>query len=208
MVFEALELIRSELEAYIKPLANLTTVKLGNIGAVAGTQANAVMIGLVNIEEESALKNTSPYQRNAITGNFDIQHPPVFMNLYVLISANYSGIDDYETAVKMLSRIVQCFQRKNQFTIANTPSATSLNDSGPAAPAIDPRAMLMRVVVDFYSLSFEKLNQLWGTLGGKQVPSVLYKIRIVEEQAEGQIGAGPPIQAIEGRIKSINATPN
>ena len=60
MVFEALELLRSELEAYLKPFADPITVRLGNIATVAGTQANAVLITLVNLEEESTLKNIDP----------------------------------------------------------------------------------------------------------------------------------------------------
>ncbi|GAB4012186.1 hypothetical protein GCM10028808_27540 [Spirosoma migulaei] len=207
MVFEALELIRSELEAYLKPLVDPITVKLGNIATVAGTQANSILITLVNIEEEATLKNSSSYQRNA-AGGFDIQNPPVFLNLYVLISANHINIDDYESALKMLSWIIQCFQKKNQYTLANTPAATALNDAGPGASPIDPRVMLLCIVADFYSLSFERLNQLWGTLGGKQVPAVMYKIRVVEEQAGGQLGAGPAIQGIEGRVKRTTSTPN
>ena len=194
MVYEALELIRSELETYVKPLADGITVNLGSIATVAGTQANTVLIGLVHLEEESTLKNTSPYQRNSITGGFDVRNPPVFLNLYVLISANYAGSGDYETALKLLSRTIQCFQQKNQFTIANTLTDKTFDD---------PQALMLRMSVELYSLSFEKLNQLWGTLGGKQVPSVVYKVRVVEEQAEGQLGAGTQILSIEGIRKPI-----
>ncbi|RCR69471.1 DUF4255 domain-containing protein [Larkinella punicea] len=194
MVYEALELIRSELETYVKPLADGITVNLGSIAAVAGTQANTILIGLVHLEEEATLKNTSPYQRNSTTGGFDVRNPPVFLNLYVLISANYAGSGDYETALKLLSRTVQCFQQKNQFTIANTLTDKIFDDA---------QALMLRMTVELYSLSFEKLNQLWGTLGGKQVPSVVYKVRVVEEQAEGQLGAGTQILSIEGIRKPI-----
>ena len=34
-------------------------------------------------------------------------------------------------------------------------------------------------VVDLFSLNFEQVNHLWSTLGGKYMPSVLYKIRQV-----------------------------
>lgn len=193
MIFEAMELLRSELKAYIRSFSSTASVELGSIASVAGSQSDKVLLSLVNVEEEAALKNIPPYKRNQ-TGGFDTQNPPVFLNLYVLICANFTDDTTYETALKLLSRTVQCFQRKNTFTLANTPAATTVADFEAAS---------LRLTLELYGLTFEKMNQLWGTLGGKQVPFVLYKARVVEEQAEGVTGSGPPIRAIEGRGEVI-----
>lgn len=189
MIFEALELLRSELDTYVKPfLGNTSVVQFGSPATTS--EPGKILIGLVNTEEEHALKNGSPYQRNAM-GGFDLVNPPVFLNLYVLVCATYSTSETYTTALKSLGRAVQCFQQKNVFSLANSPNATGL---------LDPQAVGLRVSVELCSLSFERMNQLWGTLGGKQVPFVLYKVRVVEEQAQEPVGSGSAIMTIEGNI--------
>jgi hypothetical protein len=30
-----------------------------------------------------------------------------------------------------------------------------------------------------YTLTFEQINHLWGSLGGRQIPFVMYKVRMV-----------------------------
>lgn len=194
MIFEALELLRTELAAYLAPRnATAVDVALGSIASVAGTQTDQVLLSLVNVEEETTLKNSSPYQRNA-TGGFDLVNPPVFLNLFVLVAANFNDNATYATALKRLAWVVQCFQQKSDFTAANTPAAT-LTDAA--------AAVRLQVSLDLYSLSFEKLNQLWGTLGGKQVPCVLYKARVVEEQADSRLNSGPEIRRVEGRLDKL-----
>ena len=199
MIYEALELIRAELAAYLAPPRDASTVDvaLGSIASAAGTQTDQLLISLVSVEEETALKNSSPYQRNA-AGGFDLVQPPVFLNLFVLIGANFNDNITYGTALKRLAWTVQCFQRKSEFTAANTPTAT-ISDAA--------TAVRLRLSLDLYSLSFEKLNQLWGTLGGKQVPFVLYKVRVVEEQADDQFGTGPEIMRVEGRMNTQELQP-
>ena len=182
MIFESLELVRAELEGYLKArAADSVRVELGSIATSAGTDGDQVLISLVNVEEEAALRNSTPYQRNA-TGGFNLVNPPVFLNLYLLVAANFRD-GTYGTALKRLAWVVQCFQRKNEL------SATSL-----------------RLTLDLYSLSFEKISQIWGTLGGKQIPFVLYKARVVEEQAAGKMGEAAQITSIERRA-SVLAPP-
>jgi hypothetical protein len=37
-----------------------------------------------------------------------------------------------------------------------------------------------RFTVELYTPTFEELNFIWGTLGGKQYPSALYKLSLIE----------------------------
>ena len=198
MIFEAIELMRAELQAYILPFSAGMFVEIGSIANVAGNQHDKILVSLVNVEEETALRNVPPpFQRNA-AGNLEIKQPPVFLNLYVIICVNYSTESNYATALQWLGRVVQCFQRKSFHTVANTPEAMN----------ISAEAANLRVTTELYSLTFEKLNQLWGTLGGKQVPSVVYKVRVVEEEAETQLSEGSAILRIEGRVAPVLTNPN
>lgn len=186
MIFEALQLLRAELAAYLAAPGRDTQVQV-ELGSPANSP-DQVLLSLVNVEEETTLRNSSPYQRNP-TGGYDLVNPPVFLNLYVLISAGgQDSSTTYATALKRLAWVVQCFQQKHVLSPAT--------QSGFSA---DPSTARLRLSLDLYSLSFEKLSQLWGTLGGKQQPCVLYKVRVVEEQGEGQLGYGPEITLIERR---------
>ena len=37
-----------------------------------------------------------------------------------------------------------------------------------------------KLIFDLYSPTMEEVNHLWGTLGGKQYPFVLYTLRLLE----------------------------
>jgi hypothetical protein len=52
-------------------------------------------------------------------------------------------------------------------------------------------------------MSFEQVNHLWSILGGKYLPSVLYKIRQITLDEEATIAGGGIITEIElnGRTK-------
>ena len=66
-----------------------------------------VVLSLVNIEEEKRLKNTPPYKKQ--NGEVEFINPPVYVNLYLLFSANF---DNYNNALIRLSRVIEFFQGK------------------------------------------------------------------------------------------------
>lgn len=133
-------------------------------------QLNAYMT-LVNVEEDRIRKSQENYVKSD-TGVM-YKNPQVFLNLYVLFSVN---LGTYTEALRRLSLIIQFFQNKNVFDTLNSPS-------------LDPQ--IDKLIVDLFSMSFEQLNHLWGILGGKYLPSVLYKIRQVtvdENALQGESG--------------------
>jgi hypothetical protein len=178
MIDSAFKLLEDQLDTYIKSMKRPdepmgeADVMIGNIAAVdapaeAGTNLNnKIILSLVNVEEEAALKNGKSYHRT-LNNSFNYVNQPVFLNLYMLATAFY---DDYGTALTRLSDVIRFFQGKNDFSIRNSPTQAA------ASQAIDEDIQLY---LDLFSMSFEQLNHLWGSLGGKQWPSVLYKIRLV-----------------------------
>jgi len=50
--------------------------------------------------------------------------------------------------------------------------------------------------LDLFSLTFEQINHLWGSLGGKQVPFVLYRARLLSLTAKEIKETGAPITDI------------
>ncbi|MDR9899779.1 DUF4255 domain-containing protein [Aetokthonos hydrillicola Thurmond2011] len=137
-----------------------------------------VVMSLVNLQEEATLKNASHYRMD--NGRTVYQNPPVYLNLFILFSSLHN---QYETALRLLSRVVEFFQSQQEISFTSTPG------NGTISPDL-------RVIPDLYSLSFEQLNQLWGSLGGKQVPFVMYRARVVVIDAQKQQGESEVISGI------------
>ena len=166
------ELNRFEFDNPIDPdieLGNVARLDLETGAASAGNQRK-VLLTLVNIEEEKTLRNDPFYLRKTdpVKGDQIIKrNATLHLNLYVLISC----ADDYPKALGRLDKVIRYLQGKNVFTAATA-------DPGDNYPeAVD------KIILDLFSLNFEQINHLWSILGGKYVPSVLYKMRLLPVQA-------------------------
>lgn len=209
MIGVALKLLRDELSNYVfqnkRPddLITRDDIILHNItlmdGESQGDLSNKVVITLVNTEEESTLKNGSHVSRT--TNGIKYVEPPVFLNLYILISSTLGQDlqDAYEFALHRLSLVIQFFQAKKSFTIKNSPFTTISND----ANISDENKEELKLNVELYTLTFEQINHLWGSLGGKQVPFSMYKIRLIKiQQNTGEVA--PVIEELENNSTVIN----
>ncbi len=202
MITEAAVLIRDEVRNYlmqVNAVPRNADVVLGNIASLENEAAlsDKVIISLVNVEEESALKNNRNWSHNPITGGIETAHPPVHLNLYLLFTATHpQNIGDdgaYQNALSRIGAIIEFFQSKKIFTFQNSPAFQPRNFSERVLNEI-------RLVPELYTLTFEQINHLWGSLGGKQSPFVMYKIRLVKIQ--GRITAEAPlIESVESDVR-------
>jgi hypothetical protein len=186
MLSHALTIVMNELETHLTETygapAVVPQVVLGNIaegvaGAAGGTVPREILaVSIVNIREEKTLKNVPAYQRNDATLRVVYQNPPVFLNFHVLTVATHTG---YSNALLVLSRAIKFFQFTNVFD-QNSVSPGSLTKNAPNNPL--DRLQAFRLIFDIYSPTLEEVNHLWGTLGGKQYPFVLYTLRLLEFQ--------------------------
>jgi hypothetical protein len=190
MIFDAMKLVQSALQQYIleveqSPNASSEIVILDNIAMaeeLGGSRDNLnerVVMSLVNLQEEVTLKN-EPYHRLE-NGRTVYRNPPIQLNLFILFSVLHR--EQYETALKRLSRVIEFFQWKKELSFSTTPSSTNISHD-------------VQIFPDLYSLTFEQLNYLWGSLGGKQIPFVLYRIRLVAIEAEKRLAESEPITSI------------
>lgn len=195
MISKALSLIISQLNQFIPPLAGANEVVLGNIALNEAPDQNdirnKVVLSLVNMEEESTLKNTPFQHKNP--GGVRYLYPTVYLNLYVLFTANYP--QDYDTALIRLSSVVRFFQSRKSFDI---------NSTQPLPGRLDfenPEDVDLYITLDLYSMTFEQVNHLWGSLGGKQMPFVMYKLRLVKLQDHKVFKERPLIEEIHTNAK-------
>ncbi len=163
--------------------------------------ANHLVVSLVNIEEESTLKNGQPFVRNPATNGSETFSPPVFLNLYLLFSATVpekATDDEYQRALHRIGSVIELFQSKKTFTLQNTPSFQK-------TAALSAVALTdLRLHPELYTLTFEQINHLWGSLGGKQSPFVMYKVRLVKIQSSAT-REGPTVETIMSDAREKNA---
>ncbi|MCC7526848.1 MAG: DUF4255 domain-containing protein, partial [Chitinophagaceae bacterium] len=153
-----------------------------------------IVFTLVNIEEESTLKN-APFVKKGFTGTGLYENPPVFLNLYLLITACNKSADNnsYTDALERLSLVIAFFQSKNTFTAGSSVS-------GDTSFFTSEDILQMTIRHEMYTLSFEQVNHLWGTLGGKQMPFVMYKLRLIAITTRKIVREVPLIEEIETNL--------
>jgi len=182
VIDQALDFLRVQIDNYLRmkldPLVSTPFIQLANIAwhdsetaTGAAGDASDAFISLVNIEEDRVSKS----QENFVRGNNTIiyKNPKVYLNLYLLFSVNMSS---YTESLKRLSYIIQFFQYRNVFTPVSSPT---LPDG------------IEQLIFDLYTLTFQDLNNLWGVMGSKYLPSAIYKMRLIsisEEFVQGQAG--------------------
>lgn len=198
MIEEAILLLRDELQSYINNHDASVNVIVDNIGLIetsrGDTLTNNIVITLVNIEEESTLKN-QPALKRPIINNAVYKNPPVFLNLYVLFTSNYAGTD-YPLALKRLSYVIRFLQSKNVF-------ATSSSVTGSGIDLSDDDIIALKFTMELYTLTFEQINHLWGSLGGRQVPFAMYKLRLVAISEHAVLREVPVIEEVETTAKVV-----
>src|SRR5262245_35208146 len=116
MIMEASLLLRDEVRRYFEQLGlRGADVILGNV-ALADEEVELqgrVLLTLVNIEEESTLKNGSRFIRNTFQNSIEAVAPAVYLNLYVLFSASLpknAFEESYKQALRRISAVVELFQ--------------------------------------------------------------------------------------------------
>ncbi|MEI6651148.1 MAG: DUF4255 domain-containing protein [Chlorobiaceae bacterium] len=154
-----------------------TVAKLGNLAdgfSNGGILRKDLYFSVVNIKEEKALKNIPNYVRNDVTFKALYENPPLFLNFQILVTAPH---ETYSLGLSLLSRVIRFFQYKNVFTQDNVDPASIVTNS--PTNSLD-HLESFKLIFDLYSASMEEVNHLWGTLGGKQYPFVLYWMRMLD----------------------------
>lgn len=185
MIAHALTIVMNELNKHLadtssKPGLNPPKAELGNLAEGFATSAGSggvsrdmLYLSVVNIKEEKTLKNQPNYTRNDAALKAIYENPPIFLNFLILLTATHTN---YTNALTVLSKAIRFFQFRNVFTQDNV-APESIEGT-----TIDPFDQLesFKLIFDLYSPSMEEINHLWGTLGGKQYPFVLYMLRMLD----------------------------
>ncbi len=202
MIDTAISMLQKELENYLSPIDPSATVVVDNVGFLETTNgdklSNSIIITVVNVEEESALKNQQAFKSYPALGSAVYENPAVYLNLYVLFTCNYWG-DKYIYALQRISYVVKFLQGKNTFSYGTA----SYQDAGSSEFSDDPELVSLRFTMEIYTLTFEQLNHLWGSLGGRQIPFVMYKLRLIALTDRKVLRNVPLIREIDTDITQL-----
>lgn len=163
MIDQALLIITEELNQFLRLRFDLNEDKviLGPLidqdGKIATQDENKIIFTLVDIAEETLLKNNVGRK---FTGN----RPDLFLNLKVLFSAYFNSLN-YTDSLKYLTAVIAFFHAKPVFNLSNSPSLVSTG--------------IEKLNFDIFHQDSNAKNNLWATLGAKYMPSVVYKIRML-----------------------------
>jgi len=188
IIYNALSFLRSQLNGYLKfqlgdEYADTVFVSnpVSHDGTPVASTADKVIMTLVNVEEERIGRIQSP-QIKTINGKEVKVSPEIKLNLFVLIIANRNN---YEESLKFISHVITFFQSKHVFDVQNSPGLDS---------------DIKKLVLELSTVSFEQLNNLWGAMGAKYLPSVLYKIRMLTIQSDKVIESPENITGVTSQM--------
>ena len=193
MLYETLNFLKKEYNNYIRIKTHSDPVYplvLGNIAQHETSKNNEIgenslndglILSIINIEEEHAGKNMNNLVRSK--NQVLYKNPAIHLNLYLLFSAN---INNYNEALKQLSWVIKFFQAQHVFSHQNSPS-------------LPPELNIL--YFKLHPINFEQAFNFWGALGGKYIPSVLYKVRMLTVDQE-------VIKGDTSLIKEVVVSPN
>jgi hypothetical protein len=124
-------------------------------------------------------------------GRIAVGHAPVHLNVSLMLASNFDP-DNYLESLKILSHAVQFFQANPVFDRLN-------------APEMDHS--LRQLTLEIQNLETDASSQLWGTLGGRYLPSVLYRMRTIPIDAGAMVAEDLAITGASARAEPERAAP-
>ncbi len=169
MIDIALTYIRDILNEHFKNEFTISENKvvLSNIvkpdGSSAQNVEGKVVLFLISMEEESALKNNSSRYTNQSEGLFGHKSPTLHLNMNLLFCSNFDS-NVYAEGLSYLSSLIRFFQINRKITI------DQLGSSNPNTKSLS---------FELIQLDYAQLSHLWSAIGSKLMPSVLYKVGLL-----------------------------
>ncbi len=196
MIYETLQILKEQLENYFSEVGLGKIIILENIALWESGSDDAskidgkVVMSLLKLEEETTLRNTPHF--TVKDSKTEYKNPPVHLNLFLLVSAN---CETYDKSLRSISRVIEFFQGKKVFTSGNT----VYDRTNVAFDVLDH----FKFNIELYTPTFEELNNVWGTLGGRQLPSVIYKVQLIQVERDKKLASSEVIKHIGGTLNDL-----
>jgi Pvc16 N-terminal domain len=194
MIGNVLAHVSAELNAFIcrhlgigpeNPKVVLSTI-VNPDGSIAAREENVILVGLVDVRQESA----SPYVVQATYQtpdglNYKSTASSLQVNLYVLFVSYFQG-NMAKESLNYLTFVLRFFQTKSVFNHHNTPGLP---------PGVDKLEFTLE------TMDFQQKGYMWGLLGIKYMPFLLYKARLLSVIDNEPEFFTPPIVTTETEVQ-------
>lgn len=188
MLDSVLGFFAAEINGYLQARTGIT----GNVVTVSGlvdetgkyaVEDDRVAISIINLQQETTYKDPLPEFKYS-NGRHAVLEPALKLNLSIMFAARFTV---YEQALKYISHVLTFFQAHPVFTPETHPGLGG---------------GIQRLSADLQTLSYDELNQIWAYIGGKYLPSVVYRVRLLSIQDQAQTKVQPPLTIIEAVMGS------
>jgi hypothetical protein len=183
MIEQAMAFVVGELNAHLQRQYDQTRnlLVLGPLVSVDGatmTEAtHAAIASITNITQDTTLRNQA--RRQLTVNHAVISRPRIEINVHIIFSA---ALARYETSLALLSSIILRLHETPVFDVQNSPELP---------------ATISRLALSMLNLDYSEQSHLWGGMGAKYVPSVLYEMRMSSSETTN-------VAAISGTVRGVD----
>lgn len=131
-------------------------------GRPAPDARNRLVVFVSAIFEETSARSVQVRSSGA-SSRAAVSAEPIYLNVDLMFASNFDP-GNYLESLKVLSQAIQFFQTTPVFDHVN-------------APEMDGR--LDRLGLEMVNLSTDATNQIWSMHGGRYLPSVVYRMRLI-----------------------------
>lgn len=185
MIYQTLAFVSDQLNAFLQQHFPSDTnrvvvadVAQSSASLTNGTE-NKIIVSLINIERDATATRTMPAQLRD-SDKIATTNPTLNLNLDVMIASRFD--DHYGDGLKLLSSVIGFFQARRQFTRQDTPSL--------------PKG-LDKLTVEWVDVTNQSAHNMWTAFGGRYLPSVVYKLRMLRVQEGWVLDTTPIITGTE-----------
>jgi Pvc16 N-terminal domain len=165
--------------------ASVSNIVLANIATLSDddaivTEKSAIILSIVNIEEDKTLKNQTLYKSPNIEQNTIERYkkPAQTLIISILFSAYNKDNTMYYSGLEKLEIIIKYLQSHNVFYYKGSEFKEQ------SEPLNYPLADYNKLIMDMISQKTDQVNQMWSYLGSKYMPSVLYTLKLIRIQED------------------------
>ncbi len=190
MIDQTLKLIADRLNAHLSALFSVSEelVAIGPLSDAEGKPTaesrNRLTMFVTNIAQDTVPRGSGG--RGPLSNG---QNRPFHIDIYFMLASGHDP-EIYGEGLKLISAALMYFQANSTLTPRSAP---------------DMPAGLSQLSIEIANLKAEEIGQLWGNLGGRYVPSIMFKIRSVMIDA-GAVTSITPL--VRGPTASAQAGAN
>ncbi len=188
MIDRAVSLVAGRLNAHLRArfgVADDLVAISGLADAEGKTPAgvrNRLAVLVTGITHDTMARGV-PGRAPVLAGRMAVSPVPVHLTVHLMLASSFDP-ENYLESLKILSHAVQFFQVNPVFDRLSAPEM----DRG-----------IEQLTLEIENLDIDGISQLWGILGGRYLPSVLYRMRTVTIDAGALSAESLVIRAPDAR---------